>query len=607
MRLTQVGGLLATVIVGAVSLVGCTPKPPSAEPVLQEFVQHLAQGDFAAAAALTDQPAAAQAAWEASFEGMQATGLQADVANLENAEQNSSQNNLATANLNLVWQLPKDRQFAAQSQVVLNKIKDQWLIRWQDAVVNPKLATGQHLELRAVNAARASVISADGVTLLAPGTQYRVLLDASKAPVVAGSATKIQQVLQANGQPSPTGAEIAAAAAGVQGNYSVATVPDLPGRAVAAQLAGVPGVTVNPEATLVHSLPDFAPDIVSRVEKQVQDQLDGASGWQVVTVNDGGAVQTVLDQHEATPSPAVRVSLDTRIQQAAQDAVNRRSEMKAMLVALRPSTGEILAVAQTKKADEDGDIALVGQYPPGSTFKMITATAGMMDQGLTQYSTVPCPGTMDIGHRIVTNYNAFSLGNVPMLKAFAASCNTSFADISSRLNPGQLQEVAKRFGLGVDYEVPGLTTITGSVPVGEELVDRTEAGFGQGKDLASPFGMALVAATAAAGRTPLPQLISGQQTQANEQVEPPTPDAITRLREMMRAVVTQGTAAGMKAGGEVFGKTGEAEIAGGSHAWFAGYRGDIAFATLIVLGGGSESSVAITDSFLTTLDAQGLG
>ena len=79
---------------------------------------------------------------------------------------------------------------------------------------------------------------------------------------------------------------------------------------------------------------------------------------------------------------------------------------------------------------------------------------------------------------------------------------------------------------------------------------------------------------------------------------------INELRSMMRQTVTSGTAAGMQAQGEIFGKTGEAEINQGSHAWFTGYRADddIAFATLVVLGGGSETSVSITDSFFQNLD-----
>ena len=389
----------------------------------------------------------------------------------------------------------------------------------------------------------------------------------------------------------------------MKGPYSVAVVNDTQGKIIADELRGVPGVTVHEEAAMVRADPNFAPDIISRVEKVVNKDLEGANGWQVAAVNSHGALIDALEVHAPQPAPAVRISIDHNIQRAAQQAVDLRKEMKAMMVAIRPSTGEILAVAQTQKADEDGDVALMGQYPPGSTFKIITAAAGIMDEDLTPDSIVPCPGTMEIGHRIVTNYNQFSRGNVPMESAFAASCNTSFADISSRLEPGELEHTAKQFGLGLDYEIEGVNTITGAVPTGKELVDRVEAGFGQGKDLASPFGMALVAATAAHGQTPVPYLVPGHETRISEQVDPPSPESIEGLRRMMRSVVTSGTARGMGAGGEIRGKTGEAEITGGSHAWFAGYRDDVAFATLVVLGGGSESAVAITDHFFKTMDA----
>ena len=70
----------------------------------------------------------------------------------------------------------------------------------------------------------------------------------------------------------------------------------------------------------------------------------------------------------------------------------------------------------------------------------------------------------------------------------------------------------------------------------------------------------------------------------------------------MRAVVTSGTGSAIAGRGEVYAKTGEAEYAGGSHAWFTGYRDDLAFATLIVGGGGSEHAVAITDAFFANMD-----
>jgi cell division protein FtsI/penicillin-binding protein 2 len=176
-----------------------------------------------------------------------------------------------------------------------------------------------------------------------------------------------------------------------------------------------------------------------------------------------------------------------------------------------------------------------------------------------------------------------------MSRAFASSCNTTFAELSARLPPRGLTQAATRYGIGLDYQVEGITTVTGSVPPTVDLTERTEDGFGQGRVLASPFGMALVAATVAAGKTPVPQLIAGR------------PTMVDALRPMMRLVVTNGTAKEIAGCGEIYAKTGEAEFAGGSHSWFAGYRGDLAFAALIVGGGSSEYAVRMTKVMFDSL------
>ncbi|MDO5075798.1 penicillin-binding transpeptidase domain-containing protein [Corynebacterium sp.] len=594
--------LAVLAVLGIVGASACTPKPDAADPVVEEFLAALSRGDMEIAASMSDQPEVAREVLADSWSGMQAEGLTATIDRVQTRE------SAATATYTLAWDLPKDRTFSYTAEMTLSRTQGQWAVRWQPSILHSKLGANQHLELRAIPAERASVVSSDGTEILAPGVVHRVLLNPTEADNVAGSAKRVAEALRSahardESVPQVRATELEAKLKDMKQPYSVAVVNDAQGRIIADELRGVPGVVVNEEAAMVRTNPHFAPDIMARVEKVVNKDLEGANGWQVAAVNPHGALIDALEVQAPQPAPAVRISIDHNVQLAAQQAVDMRQEMKAMMVVIRPSTGEILAVAQTQKADEDGDVALMGQYPPGSTFKMITAAAGIMDEDLTPDSIVPCPGTMEIGHRVVTNYNQFSRGNVPMDTAFAASCNTSFADISSRLKPGQLEHVAKQFGLGLDYEIEGVNTITGNVPNGDELVDRVEAGFGQGKDLASPFGMALVAATAAHGQTPVPYLVPGHKTKVSEQVDPPSPEAVAGLQRMMRSVVTSGTARGMGAGGEIRGKTGEAEIADGSHAWFAGYRDDVAFATLIVLGGGSESAVAITDNFFKTMDA----
>ncbi|SER41148.1 penicillin-binding transpeptidase domain-containing protein [Corynebacterium cystitidis] len=593
--------VLLTVILLGASFVACTPKPNSAEPTAQEFIDALARHDTDAIAALVDDSAAATGTIDATFSGLQAEGLTTELTGVEQDE------NLATAHFSLRWQLPRQRELAYDTSMILTQTDEEWTVRWQPSVLHPSLGAHQHLELRPVQAEKASVISSDGVELLKPGVAYRLLVDTDamrRAPETAHAiSTALAEAHDRDGAvPTRKAGQLTVELENAAGVYSVAMIPQAQGPAVAEALAGEPGVRLNEEAAMVNADPTFAPDIMARVGRIVGDDLDGANGWRVAKVNQEGAAMEDVEFHEPDPAPAVRISLDHNLQRAAEAALEPVAGQQAVIVAVRPSTGQILAIAQTPAADREGNIGLMGQYPPGSVFKIITAAAGLERQGLSTSAIVPCPGTMDIYGRVVTNYAGFSLGSVPLQRAFANSCNTTFADMSTKLEPGELQEVGKQFGLGVDYDIPGLDTMTGSIPEGVTPLERTEAGYGQGYDLSSPFGLAMVAATAANGVTPVPYLIEGQETVVNEQVPPLSPDTIEGVRQMMRSVVTEGTARGMSAGGEIHGKTGEAEINEGSHSWFAGYRDDIAFATLVVLGGGSEAAVAVTDRMLINYD-----
>lgn len=596
--------IAATTISGLiVSLAACTPKPDVADDVAQEFLAAVAAND-AAAAELTDDPQQAGQQLGATWEAMQAEGLAYELKNV------NTDGNMATATYHLDWDLPGQRNFAYDATMTLTKTGEDWDVRWQPSVLHPELGAQQHMELRRVDAKVASVVGSDGAVLLEPGRITRVVMNTEEVANPSGMVDRIAaelDSLRAEDDTVPTfdAEAVGQEAAEVDGEFSVLTLSEVHAKKLEAALNGAKGLRYNVESAMVRPDPGFAPDIMSRVSTLVEDDVQGDDGWKVVSVNPEGAELTTLEETEAKAAPAVHVSLSREVQLAAQQAVDSREGAEAMMVVMRPSTGEILSVAQTAEADKKGNLALTGQFPPGSTFKMITAYAGMEAQGLEPGSIVGCPATQDIGGRIVTNYNSFSLGNTPLENAFAKSCNTTFADISTQLQPGELEDFAKQFGLGVDFEIEGLDTITGSVPRGEVMLDRTEAGYGQGLDLVSPFGMALVAATAAAGKMPTPYLIGGQDHGTESQGEEKNtldPNKVGMLQQMMRAVVTNGSGSAIGGAGEVHGKTGEAEINGGSHSWFAGYRGDLAFATLVVLGGGSENAVGVTQQFFSNLD-----
>ncbi|TJZ81182.1 penicillin-binding transpeptidase domain-containing protein [Rhodococcus oryzae] len=587
--------LSSLVVTGALVLgaVACTPKPDGPEPAAQEFLDAVADRDTERAAALSDRPADARSALDAAWEGLQAESLGATTRSVR------MDGDTATVGYTYEWHLPKDRVWTYTGDLQMGRRNGEWAVRWNATDLHPKLGDTQTMTLRATPAPRARVNERAGSDVLVPGTIQRIKFNAKDSGNPTAAATALASALEPF-VPSLTPQSIVESATSVSGDYLVASLRQEDYDTVAAALSGVSGVSITEEADLVSTDRDFAPDLIGQVKKRVIDEVDGKAGWSVVTVNKNGVDIDVLTETKPQPAPSFSVSLDRPIQVAAQNAVNARAE-QAMMVVLQPSTGAILAVAQNKAADKDGPVATTGLYPPGSTFKIVTAGAAI-DNGLAQPGTpVGCPGRIVIGERSVPNYNEFALGTVPMSTAFARSCNTTFAKLASEMAPDALTVAAARYGIGPDYDVPGLPTDSGSVPPAPELVQRTEDGFGQGKVVVSTFGMALAAATIANGSTPVPTLISGEETKIEGAHPPISPEMVAGLRGMMRDVVTSGTATRIADQGEIYGKTGEAEVDGGSHAWFVGYRGDIAFATLVVRGGSSDNAVAVTRDMFVAL------
>ncbi|MCP9276230.1 penicillin-binding transpeptidase domain-containing protein [Mycolicibacterium arenosum] len=593
---TRVTGMLtiATVIGSAGLLSACTPKPLGPEPTAEQFFAALAKGDTAAAAELSDKPADARAALNEAWAGLQAESLDAQVLSSKYAE------DTGTVTYRYTWHLPKNRIWTYDGQLNMLREEGSWEVRWSTTDLHPNLGENQTFALRADPPRRASVNERGGTDVLVPGYRYGYALDAKAA---AGELMPTAQAIVDALRPFDNTLDaqrLAEQASSSATPLTLITLRQADHDTVKAALAQRPGVVITPQEDMLATDDRFAPAIVNEVKKSVADELDGQAGWRVVTVNQNGGDVDVLNEVPGAPAPSITISLDRAVQNAAQDAVNMVGK-KAMIVAIKPSTGEILAVAQNPAADADGPVATTGLYPPGSTFKIVTAGAAVDRDMATPNTLLGCPGTADIGHRTVPNYGGFDLGTVPMSRAFASSCNTTFAELASKMPPRGLTTAAAQYGLGVDYEVDGITTLTGSVPPTVDLAERTEDGFGQGKVLASPFGMAMVAATVAAGRTPVPQLIEGKPTKLNGDALPISPKMVDALRPMMQLVVTNGTAKELNGSGDVRGKTGEAEYNGGSHAWFAGYRGDLAFAALIVGGGSSEYAVRMCKDMLNGL------
>jgi cell division protein FtsI/penicillin-binding protein 2 len=283
----------------------------------------------------------------------------------------------------------------------------------------------------------------------------------------------------------------------------------------------------------------------------------------------------------------VRTSLNPQVQAAAARAITSQGK-PAALVALRASTGQIVAAANQPGGWNRG---LMGQYPPGSTFKVVTAAA-LLSDGLRVSDQVSCTKTVNIGGRSFRNFEGEEFGPIDFRTAFAHSCNTAFAgETVRRISRQQLVKATRDFGFDIPI-TPGVPAQRGRFPMPRDDAEFAAASFGQGRVLTSPLNMAAVAAAVRSGAWRSPQFTA---TAGRPTVRRLDPGVVSGLRTMMSAVVTEGTAKGAGLPSGTAGKTGTAEYGTGAkpptHAWFIGYRGDLAFA-VIVEGGGTGGDVA---------------
>ncbi|TDD31170.1 cell division protein FtsI [Actinomadura sp. KC06] len=369
------------------------------------------------------------------------------------------------------------------------------------------------------------------------------------------------------------------------------------GGAWAMRQVTVPAAT--PVARDGRALPDGGPlepylaAITSRLDEE-EDQ----SVW-AIELRDGGGPPQRVKLFGTEKGREIETTLDRRVQAAAEKAV-ASAPGRAAVVAVRPGGGEVLAVA-----DGLGGLgAFIGRYPPGSTFKVVTAGALLAD-GSGAGTGADCPASVVTAQRTIRNDEDHALGRTTLRGAFAASCNTTFARLAvERLGAEKLAASARRFGFGARL-TPGVDAADGSFPGPESGAELAEAAIGQGRVQASPLLMASVAAAAADGSWRSPRLLAPTLIREGGGATPgprPVPGA-SALRTMMRAVVTGGTAAGAGLPDGTAGKTGTAEIgAGQSHAWFIGYRDEVAFSVFVEAGGsGPKVAAPVAARFLKAL------
>jgi len=354
----------------------------------------------------------------------------------------------------------------------------------------------------------------------------------------------------------------------------------------------------------------------SGIEKKFDEELSGQSVNPIKDIFSNKKDQNKVGNHVVT-------TLDSKLQQRAFEVLGNR---KGSVVALDPKTGEVLAMVSKPSFDANNiqedfeslsqqedtpflNRAVSGLYPPGSTFKVITAISALENiEGVTD-RTFNDEGKISFNKtEYLENYKGYANGPIGLRTAFLKSSNVVFGTLAMELGNDKLKETAEKFLFNKDIPSRTLTIDNSIFPEykSDEVGNIAQSGIGQSGVLASPIEMALVASAIANNGVMMePNVVKevinpeGKVVKSYEPKEAATvttPENSALLKEYMKAVVSEGTgkAAGLW-GVQVSGKTGTADHDSGDkapHTWFIGFAGydepEIAFA-IIAEEGGNDS------------------
>ncbi|HEX2129829.1 MAG TPA: penicillin-binding transpeptidase domain-containing protein [Solirubrobacterales bacterium] len=607
--------------IAAVLFLRSSPED-EARSALEDFLAAYQERDYAGAAALTDgNSETVAAALEANVDGLD--GAELTEAEVTSVEEDGGE---ASATVAYAWEVPGIGAFEYENPAIrVVEAGEEWVVRWRDDVVHPDLdSRGTRLGTTREWPERAPIMDREGSPLVLPRPVFEVGVIPDELADADAAVTAIADLTEADAKALQRSIEAAESPENFVPAITLRTEDYEP---IRDELDAIPGVQIGTRELPLAPSKEFARALLGTVgpiteeqleefgdpyavgdnvgqsglQAQFEEQLAGTPTLSVVTRDDDGTPIDTLLEIEGERGKPLRTTLAGGIQTAAEETLGNSNDVTA-LVALEPSSGDVLAAA-TRPVEDAFNRVFEGQYPPGSTFKVVT-TAALLRAGLAPDEIVECPATIVAGGREFRNFEGSAAGAVPFTTDFAESCNTAFISLADRLEPRDFPNAAADFGLGAVEEEPGVPTFLGDVPAPRDEVNQAASMIGQSEILASPVGMAGVAATVVAGRWHQPRVLKD-----DPEVEGPAlpADEVETLRALMREVVTSGTGTALAAvPGEPIGKYGTAEYGSGdpppTHAWFIAGREDVAVAVLAEdKPSGGEFAAPIAAEFLTRL------
>lgn len=610
----------ATVLALAASLVACTGDDGEQPEDVAAFAARTLAVGRAAKVPWVDPPEKPRQWWQ---------GLLGDLADVEPTVEvgevvEDESGDRATAELAWAWELP-DTGRTYEHTTTMRLVRDdadRWRVQAERGLLG--LERGEQLTLRREPADRAPILGAGDTEIVEERPVLRFGVDKTRvgrggwedaarrlAAAVDVDAGSLVDRVRAAGDRAFVEAIVLRredagparrAIADVDGAVAIEdTLPLAPTREFARPVLGIVGPVT---AEVVEDSDGFyrAGDEagLSGLQARYDEQLRGTPGLTLLAVR--GEKERELFHVEPRPGEPLRTTLDLDLQAAAERILAGVGPASA-LVALRPSTGDLLAVA-SGPGSAGYSTATVGQYAPGSTFKIVSSLA-LLRAGLDPGSAVDCPPSVVVDGKRFENYDdypASGLGRIPLREAVASSCNTAF--IGQRDRAGSLAEAAAALGLGVDHDL-GFPIFFGSVPQPESETSGAAAMIGQGQVLASPAAMAAVLGSVVQGETVLPRLLPDHDVERSAVPQPLTAAEARALRTMLRAVVAEGSGAGLAdvPGAPVLAKTGTAEFGTDdpprTHAWLVAGHDDLAVAAFVEEGeSGSRTAGPLAEALL---------
>lgn len=609
-------------IVLVATLSSCS-SVPDAEPTANALATALTTRDFNDVPLAGTTPRDAMLALTEITERMGESTWSVAVQSVEEAEAPDGERRTVT--LEVAWDLSETgEEWSYLTTAQLDLVDDVWRATWSPALLHPELTPGDQLVLSLERATRADILGADGEAIVAERPVYRVGIDKTMVDPSDQVAAAVALAELVNVDTERFADRVAGA--GDRAFVEAITLREEDAREVLDGLDDIEGARALPDTLALAPTRTFARPILgtigeataeiveasdgriqpgdttglSGLQRAYDDALAGTPGLRVEIVRADGDPTTVHER-AAEPGTPITVTLDTRLQTAAEQILADVGPPSA-IVAVEPSTGNVL-VAASGPGSDGYSTATLGQYAPGSTFKVVSALA-LLRAGHSPGTTVQCPDTITADGRQFGNYGDYpagALGDINLRTAFAQSCNTAFIGERDAAPQDELAAAAAALGLGVDQDL-GVPAFLGSVPDEAAGTEHAASMIGQGRILASPLAMATVAASVAAGRTVVPHIVDSAADPGASTLDA---DEAQVLADLMRSTVEDGTAAFLRdvPGDPVVAKTGTAEYGSGTppdtHGWMIAVQGDLAVAVFVEEAeSGSVTAGPLIEEFL---------